>query len=83
MKKVYYFLKWNFTNMESFTKRYIAYFAVGIIAATMFGEQSGAFFIAPLLMAIDFTVDIVRSRYQEFKQEQKDIIDALKKSSKS
>ena len=83
MKKVYYFLKWNFTNMESFTKRYIAYFAVGIIAATMFGEQSGAFFIAPLLMAIDFTVDIVRSRYQEFKQEQKDIIDALKKSSNS
>ena len=79
MKKVYYFLKWNFTNMESFTKRYIAYFAVGIIAATMFGEQSGAFFIAPLLMAIDFTVDIVRSRYQEFKQEQQDIIDALKK----
>jgi hypothetical protein len=69
--------------MESFTKRYIAYFAVGIIAATMFGEQSGAFFIAPLLMAIDFTVDIVRSRYQEFKQEQKDIIDALKKSSNS
>ena len=65
--------------MESFTQRYIAYFAVGIIAATMFGEQSGAFFIAPLLMAIDFTVDIVRSRYQEFKQEQKDIIDALKK----
>ena len=69
--------------MESFTKRYIAYFAVGIIAATMFGEQSGAFFIAPLLMAIDFTVDIVRSRYQEFKQEQQDIIDALKKSSNS
>jgi hypothetical protein len=49
----------------------------------MFGEQSGAFFIAPLLMAIDFTVDIVRSRYQEFKQEQQDIIDALKKSSNS
>ena len=79
MKKVYYFLKWNFTNMEPFTTRYIAYFVVGIIAATMFGEQSGAFFIAPLLMAIDFTVDIVRSRYQEFKQEQQDIIDALKK----
>jgi len=69
--------------MEPFTTRYIAYFVVGIIAATMFGEQSGAFFIAPLLMAIDFTVDIVRSRYQEFKQEQKDIIDALKKSSNS
>ena len=83
MKKVYYFLKWNFTNMESFTKRYIAYFAVGIIAATVFGEQSGAFFIAPLLMLVDFTIDIVRSHYQEFKQEQQDIIDALKKSSNS
>jgi hypothetical protein len=69
--------------MEPFTTRYIAYFVVGIIAATMFGEQSGAFFIAPLLMAIDFTIDIVRSRYQEFKQEQQDIIDALKKSSNS
>jgi hypothetical protein len=82
MKKVYYFLKWNFTNMESFTKRYIAYFVVGIIAATVFGEQSGAFFIAPLLMAIDFTVDIVRSRYQEFKQEQQDIIDVISGSKK-
>jgi hypothetical protein len=68
--------------MESFTKRYIAYFVVGIIAATMFGEQSGAFFIAPLLMAIDFTVDIVRSRYQEFKQEQQDIIDVISGSKK-
>ena len=68
--------------MESFTKRYIAYFVVGIIAASMFGEQSGAFFIAPLLMAIDFTVDIVRSRYQEFKQEQQDIIDVISGSKK-
>ena len=68
--------------MESFTKRYIAYFAVGIIAATMFGEQSGAFFIAPLLMAIDFTVDIVRSRYQEFTKEQQDLINTLSESKK-
>ena len=83
MKHFMHFIKWNFTNMESFTKRYIAYFAVGIIAATVFGEQSGAFFIAPLLMLVDFTIDIVRSRYQEFKQEQQDIIDALKKSSNS
>jgi len=82
MKHLMHFIKWNFTNMESFTKRYIAYFAVGIIAATMFGEQSGAFFIAPLLMAIDFTVDIVRSRYQEFKQEQQDIIDVISGSKK-
>jgi len=82
MKKVYYFLKWNFTNMESFTKRYIAYFAVGIIAATMFGEQSGAFFIAPLLMFIDFTVDMISSRYKEFKQEQQDLINTLSESKK-
>ena len=83
MKTVYFFLKWNIAGMQPFTKRFIAYFVVGIIAATVFGEQSGAFFIAPLLMAIDFTVEIVRDRYQEFKQEQKDIIDALNKSSKS
>ena len=50
--------------------------------STVFGEQSGAFFIAPLLMAIDFTVDIVRSRYQEFKQEQQDIIDVISGSKK-
>jgi hypothetical protein len=68
--------------MESFTKRYITYFAVGIIAVTMFGEQSGAFFIAPLLMAIDFTVDIVRSRYQEFTKEQQDLINTLSESKK-
>jgi hypothetical protein len=68
--------------MESFTKRYIAYFAVGIIAATMFGEQSGAFFIAPLLMFIDFTVDMISSRYKEFKQEQQDLINTLSESKK-
>jgi hypothetical protein len=68
--------------MQSFTKRYITYFAVGIIAVTMFGEQSGAFFIAPLLMAIDFTVDIVRSRYQEFTKEQQDLINTLSESKK-
>jgi hypothetical protein len=33
-------------------------------------------------MAIDFTVDIVRSRYQEFKQEQQDIIDVISGSKK-
>ena len=83
MKHLMHFIKWNIIGMQPFTKRFIAYFVVGIIAATVFGEQSGAFFIAPLLMAIDFTVEIVRDRYQEFKQEQKDIIDALNKSSKS
>tara|TARA_B100000780_G_scaffold104263_1_gene72922 strand:- start:3736 stop:3984 length:249 start_codon:yes stop_codon:yes gene_type:complete len=82
MKKLYYFLKWNFTNMELFTKRFIAYFVLGILAANVFGNQSGAFFIAPLLMVIDFTVEIVRDRYQEFKQEQQDIIDVMSESKK-
>ena len=82
MKKLYYFLKWNFTNMELFTKRFIAYFVLGILAANVFGNQSGAFFIAPLLMVIDFTVEIVRDRYQEFKQEQQDIIDAMSETRK-
>ncbi len=68
--------------MELFTKRFIAYFVLGILAANVFGNQSGAFFIAPLLMVIDFTVEIVRDRYQEFKQEQQDIIDVMSESKK-
>ena len=82
MKKLYYFLKWNITGMQAFTKRFLAYFVVGIIAANVFGSQSGAFFIAPLLMAIDFTVEIVRYRYQDSKQEQQDIIDAMSETRK-
>ena len=68
--------------MELFTKRFIAYFVLGILAANVFGNQSGAFFIAPLLMVIDFTVEIVRDRYQEFKQEQQDILDVMSESKK-
>ena len=54
----------------------------GIIAAFIFGGQSGAFFIAPLLMFIDFTVDMVSSRYKEFTKEQQDLIDTLSESKK-
>jgi|TARA_R110000851_G_scaffold307992_1_gene466741 hypothetical protein len=68
--------------MQPFTKRYIAYFTAGIIAAFIFGGQSGAFFIAPILMFIDVTVDIVRSRYQEFTKEQQDLINTLSESKK-
>ena len=82
MKTVYFFLKWNIAGMQPFTKRFIAYFVVGIIAATVFGEKSGAFFIAPLLMVIDLTIEIVRDRYQDFKQEQQDIIDAMSETRK-
>ena len=68
--------------MQPFTKRYIAYFTAGIIAAFIFGGQSGAFFIAPLLMFIDFTVDMVSSRYKEFTKEQQDLINTLSESKK-
>ena len=43
--------------MQPFTKRYIAYFSTGVIAAA--------------------TVELVRSRYQDFKDEQQKILDAL------
>jgi hypothetical protein len=37
------------------------------------------FYIAPMFMFIDFTIDIVRQRYQDFKDEQQKIIDDLSK----
>ena len=54
-----YFLKWNFTDMQPFTKRYIAYFTAGIIAAFIFGGQSGAFFIAPKTNVILLNPDFI------------------------
>ena len=77
MKKIMYFLKWNFTGMEGYSKRYLSYFALGCAAVLALGGEY--FYIAPAFMCIDLTVDIVRSRYQDFKDEQKQILDDLSK----
>jgi hypothetical membrane protein len=78
MITIYYFLKWNFTNMESYSKRYLAYLALGLVGMFTIGGEY--FYIAPALMFVDLTVDIVRSRYQDFRKEQQQILDDLKKS---
>jgi len=43
----------------------------------------GGIGIAPAAILVDLVVELVRMQYASFKQEQKDIIDALKKSSNS
>ena len=72
-----YFLKWNFTDMQPYSKRMLAYFAIAILGAIFVHED--LFFLAPLLIFIDLTQDIVRSRYQDFKDEQQKIIKDLSK----
>ena len=78
MKKIMYFLKWNFTDIAPYNKRMIAYFVIGL-AVTLGLQSSDWFFITPILIVADLTQDIIRSRYQEFKKEQTDIIETLKK----
>ena len=80
MKHLMHFIKWNFTDMQPYTYRYIAYFTIGLLAE-MFVD--GGIGIAPAAILVDLVVELVRMQYASFKQEQKDIIDALKKSSKS
>ena len=76
MKRVLYFLKWNFTDMQPYSKRMFAYFAIAIIAEFII---SGGMIIAPIAIFVDMTIDIIRQRYKDFKQEQNDILDAMKK----
>ena len=66
--------------MQPFTKRYIAYFSTGVIAAaTIHGDL---ILIAPVAMFIDLTVELVRQRYQDYAKEQQDLIDILSESKK-
>ena len=55
----------------------LAYFAIAILGAIFVHED--LFFLAPVLIFIDLTQDIVRSRYQDFKDEQQKIIKDLSK----
>ena len=77
MKHILYFVKWNFTDMQPYSKRMIAYFAIAILSAIFVHED--LFFLAPILIFIDLTQDIVRSRYQDFKKEQQEMIDSIRK----
>ena len=78
MRKIMYFLKWNFTDIAPYNKRMIAYFTLGLAVALGL-ENSDWFFITPILIFADLTQDIIRSRYQDFKKEQQEMIDSIKK----
>lgn len=75
MKKFLYFIKWNFTDMQPYSKRMLAYFAIAIVAEYFI---SGGMIFAPVAIFVDMTQDMFRDRYKQFKKEQTDIIDALK-----
>lgn len=78
MKRLWHFVKWNFTDMRPWTKRFLAYFAIGFVSAFI---VEGGFFITALLLFLDLSLEIVRNRYLEYKQEQQDLVDTLKDSS--
>lgn len=76
MKHILYFVKWNFTDMQPYSKRMIAYFAIAILGAVFVHED--LFFLAPVLIFIDLTQDIIRHRYADFKKEQNELVQTLK-----
>ena len=75
MKDIYYFIKWNFRGMESFSKRYFTYLTIGIILG--FAIDPAFFMGTAFLMIADMVIDIFRMRYEEFKQEQQAMLDKL------
>jgi preprotein translocase subunit YajC len=56
-----------------------AYFALGIIAEFII---NGGMIIAPVLIFLDMTVDLIRRQYKEFRKEQTDILEAIKTNKK-
>ena len=78
MKKLWHFLKWNFTDMRPHSKRMLIYFAAGFLAALV---VEWGFFITPICIFLDMTQDMIRDRYKDYKQEQQDLINTLKDSS--
>jgi hypothetical protein len=78
MKHIWYFLKWNFNFQEwqPYSKRMLGYFILGIVFGML---VENGFFITPILIFVDMTVDIVRNRYNDFLAERDEILDELKK----
>ena len=78
MNRLWHFIKWNFTDMQPYSKRTILYILIGIVCS---GWTDGGFLIAPVLMMLDLTVDIIRNRYETFRREQQELVNTIKKSS--
>ena len=61
--------------MQPYTKRMFAYFGIAIIAEYF---VDGGIILAPALIFIDMTIDIVKHQYSEYKKDQKEMLDAFK-----
>ena len=59
------FIKWLFK--ENYTKRYFMYMIIGILASFV---TVYALLISMLLLICDFTIDILKERYNDFLKEQ-------------
>ena len=76
MKNIYYFLKWNFSGMQPYNKRFFAYVGVAILLALIFGTEAAIFW--PIAMCIDIVITLVYDRYTDFKRDQAKMLDDLK-----
>ncbi len=69
MTNIINFIKWNFSEMESWKYRYIAYFC-WIIGLSTYDPGSILALLGLAFMFIDFTVTLVMDSYRRFKIEQ-------------
>jgi hypothetical protein len=69
MTNIINFIKWNFSEMESWKYRYIAYFC-WIIGLSIYDPGSILALLGLAFMFIDFTVTLVMDSYRRFKIEQ-------------
>jgi len=76
MKNLYYFLKWNFSDMQPYNKRFLAYVGTAILLALIFGAEAAI--VWPIAMCIDIIVTVVHDRYTDFKKDQAKMLDDLK-----
>lgn len=77
--KLWHFIKWNFSDVKPYTKRLWLYLAIGLILEAFVFK--GGFFVSPLLMVIDLTVDVVKCKYNQYCDEQRELLDSLKENS--
>lgn len=75
MKQAYYFLKWNFSGMESYSKRYLTYLILGVILGLTI--HTFIMMISLVLIIVDMIIDIIRWRFDDFKREQQAMLEKL------
>jgi|OM-RGC.v1.034568934 hypothetical protein len=69
MTNIIKFIKWNFTEMESWKYRYMAYFC-WVIGLSAYDPGSILALLGLAFMFTDFTVTLVMDSYRRFKNEQ-------------